>query len=78
MLHLCIDSGILPAAAALWLRLSGQNEMPNISQTETCGDKAMKTRGKINIFRIYLSTEEVAREKPFANVSCYLNETHVS
>ena len=61
MLHLCIDLEILVAAAAVWLRLSGQNEMPNISQTETCGEQTMKTYRKINIFRIDLSTEDAGR-----------------
>ena len=78
MLHLCIDSEILAAAAAVWLRLSGQNEMPNNSQTKTYGEKTMKTHSKINIFRIDLSTKGVTREKPFANVSFYLNKTHIS
>ena len=76
MLHLCIDSEILAAAAAVWLGLSGQNEMPNNSQTKTCVGKTMKTHRKINISRLNLSTKEVARERPFVNVSFYLNKTH--
>ena len=77
MLHLCIDSEILAAAAAVWLRLPGRNEMPNNSQTKTCVGKTMKTPRKINISRLDLSTKEVARERPFVNVSFYFNKTHI-
>ena len=76
MLHLCIDSEILAAAAAVWLRLSGRNEMPNNSQTKTCVGKTMKTHRKTNISRLDLSTKEVARERPCLNVSFYLIKTH--
>ena len=69
MLHLCIDSEILAAAAAVWLRLSGRNEMPDNSQTKTCVGKTMKTHRKINISRLDLSTKEVARELTFVLVS---------
>ena len=37
----------------------------------------METHRKINIFRLDLPTEDAAREKPFANVSFYLNKTHI-
>ena len=37
----------------------------------------METPRKINIFRLDLPTEDAAREKPFANVSFYLNKTHI-
>ena len=77
MLRLRCDSEILAAAAALWLRLSGQNGMPNISQTTTSGAKTIKTRRKINIFRIELSTEAPTGEEPFAKSSFYLNKTHI-
>ena len=77
MLHLCIDSEILAAAAAVWLRLSGRNQMPNKSQTETCVEKVGKTLRKINIFRLDLLTEDAAIEKPFANVPFYSNKTHI-
>ena len=76
MLHLCIDSEILAAAAAVWLRLSGRNQMPNKSQTETCVGQVMKTPRKINIFRLDLATEDAASEKHFANVSFYLIKIH--
>ena len=75
MLHLCIDSEILAAAAAVWLRLSGRNQMPNNSQTDSCVEKVMKTHRKINIFRLDLATEDAASEKHFADVSFYLNKT---
>ena len=78
MLHLCIDSEILAAAAAVWLRLSGRNQMPNNSQTDSCVEKVMKTHRKINIFRLDLATEDAASEKHFADVSFYLNKTHIS
>ena len=77
MLHLCIDSEILAAAAAVWLRLPGRNEMPNNSQTKTCVGKTMKTPRKINISRLDLSTEDANREKPEAELSFYLNKSHV-
>jgi hypothetical protein len=64
MLHLRIDSEILAAAAAMWLRLSGRNEMPDNSQTKTCVGKTMKTHRKNNISRLDLSTEDANREKP--------------
>ena len=78
MLHLCVDSEILAAAAAVWLRLSGRNQMPNNSQTDSCVEKVMKTHRKINIFRLDLATEDAASEKHFADVSFYLNKTHIS
>ena len=78
MLHLCIDSEILAAAAAVWLRLSGRNQMPNNSQTDSCVEKVMKTHRKNNIFRLDLATEDAASEKHFADVSFYLNKTHIS
>ena len=64
MLHLCIDPEIVAAAAAVWLRLSGRNEMPDNSQTKTRVQKTMKTHRKINISRLDLSTEDANREKP--------------
>ena len=64
MLQLRIDSEILAAAAAMWLRLSGRNEMPDNSQTKTRVEKTMKTHRKINISRLDLSTEDANREKP--------------
>ena len=75
MLHLCIDSEILAAAAAVWLRLSGRNQMPNKSKTETCVGKVIKTYRKINIFRLDLAAKDAASEKHFADVSFYLNKT---
>ena len=76
MLHLRIDWEILAAAAAMWLRLSGRNEMADNSQTKTRVGKTMKTHRKINISRLDLSTEDADREKPYAEVSFYLNKTH--
>ena len=64
MLQLRIDSEILAAAAAMWLRLSGRNEMPDNSQTKTRVEKTMQTPRKIYISRLDLSTEEANREKP--------------
>ena len=78
MLHLCIDSEILAAAAAVWLRLSGRNQMPNNSQTDSCVEQVLQTPRKINIFRLDLATEDAASEKHFADVSFYLNKTHIS
>ena len=77
MLHLCIDSEILATAAAVWLQLSGRNEMPHNYQTKTCVGKTMKTPRKINISRLDLSTKEVAREMPFVNVLFYRNKTYL-
>ena len=77
MLHLCIDSEILAAAVAVWLRLSGRNQMPNKSHTETCVGKMGKTHRKINIFRLDLATEDAASKKHFADVSFYLNKTQL-
>ena len=37
----------------------------------------MKTPRKIEIFRLDLSTEDVAREEPLADVSFYLDKTHI-
>jgi len=37
----------------------------------------MKTHRKINIYRLDLSTEDAAREKPFADVSFHHNKTHI-
>ena len=39
--------------------------------------KTLKTPRKNNIFRLDLSTEDAAIEKPVANVSFYLNKTHI-
>ena len=77
MLQLRIDSEILAAAAAMWLRLSGRNEMADNSQTKTRVEQTMKTLRKINISRLDLSTEDADREKPYAEVSFYLNKTHI-
>jgi hypothetical protein len=52
--------------------------MPDNSQSETCVEKAMKTLHKTNFFRIHLSAKDATREKPFADVSFYLNKTHIS
>jgi len=51
--------------------------MPDNSQSETCVDKPMKTLHKTNFFRIRLSAKDATREKPFADVSFYLNKTHI-
>jgi hypothetical protein len=59
-----IDSEILAAAADMWLRLSGRNEMPDNSQTKTRVKKTMKTPRENNISRLDLSTEDANREKP--------------
>ena len=77
MLRLCIDSEIQAAAAAVGLRQSGRNDMPNNSQSETCGEKTMKTHHKMKVFRTELWTGHAAREKPFADVSFYLNKTPI-
>ena len=78
MLHLCIDSEILAAAAAVWLRLSGRNQMPNNSQTDSCVEKVLQTPRKINIFRLDLATKDAASEKHIADVSFYVNKTTIS
>ena len=49
MSRLCIDAELLTVAAAMWLRLSGQNGMPDDSQSEKCIKKTMKAYRKINI-----------------------------
>ena len=51
--------------------------MPDNSQSETCVEKPMKTLHKTNFFRIRLSAKDATREKPFADVSFYLNKTHI-
>jgi hypothetical protein len=51
--------------------------MPDNSQSETCVEKPMKTLHKTNFFRIHLSAKDATREKPFADVSFYLNKTHI-
>jgi hypothetical protein len=51
--------------------------MPDNSQSETCVEKTMKTLHKTNFFRIHLSAKDATREKPFADVSFYLNKTHI-
>ena len=38
----------------------------------------MKTLRKIDIVRLDLSTEDIAREEPLADVSFYLDITHIS
>ena len=52
MLHLCIDSEILAAAAAVWLRLSGRNEMPDNSQTKTRVEKNNENASQNQYFQI--------------------------
>ena len=56
----------------------GQNEMPTNHQTDSCAEKVIKTPRKINIFRLDLATKDAASEKHFADVSFYLNKTHIS
>ena len=69
MSRLCIDAELLTVAAAMWLQLSGQNGIPDDSQSEMCIKQTMKTPRKINNFRLDYSTEDAIREEPFANVS---------
>jgi hypothetical protein len=76
MSRLFIDSEIMAVASAVWLRLSRRNGMPDNSHSKTSGEKTMKTRRKTNIFRMGLSTKDSTREKPFVDVSFYLNKTH--
>ena len=52
MLHLCIDSEILAAAEAMWLRLSGRNEMPDNSQTKTRVEKNNENVSQNQYFQI--------------------------
>ena len=56
----------------------GQNEMPTNHQTDSCAEQVIKTPRKINMFRLDLATEDAASEKHFADVSFYLNKTHIS
>ena len=52
MLQLRIDSEILAAAAAMWLRLSGRNEMPDNSQTKTRVEKNNENASQNQYFQI--------------------------
>ena len=77
MSRLSIDSEIMAAAAPVRLRLSGQNGMSNNCQNEMCRSKTKTLPRKTNISGMDLSTEDAAREKPFADVSFSLDKTPI-
>ena len=67
-----LDCGYGYVAAAVWAKWNARRFTKWHAHRKT-----METPRKINIFRLDLPTEDAAREKPFANVSFYLNKTHI-
>ena len=76
MSRLCINAELPTVAAAMWLRLSGQNEMPEDSQSDTLIKKQRKRIAKLT-FTDWTSQLKTPQERSLSLMCRFTSIKHI-
>ena len=76
MSRLCIDAELLKVAAAMWLRLSGQNGMPDDSPSETCIQQQWKQLATLT-FSDWTSQPKTPQERSLSLMYRFTTIKHI-